>query len=199
MSRKEVFNVSRVKSPMKLLWKIVSITGLLLGIISSIIGISAYVKVDRLEDARRARDWKITVNISEPNNRYQIPGDAVMIVGKGDLRTTAAQVESSPAVNLVLEQNSVELVPFVRQVSKKQLWAVQAKPAVRQDGGFDCLIVLGDMGYEYQIIVLAVPSGSIKVDQLMDLPFFYEASNSVMVKRVDDSGRPNNTFQPTPR
>lgn len=176
--------MTTAKRPAKLLWKIVGIAGLILSIISSIIAISAYVKVDRLEDlARRAKDWKIAVNVSEPKNKAEISGDAVMIVGKGDLRTTAAQVESSPAVNLVLEENRVELVPFVRQMSENNSWAVQPKSVVRQDGGFDGVIVLGDRGYEYQIIVLAVPSGSVKGDQLMDLPFSYAVSNSVVVKR----------------
>lgn len=189
--------MTTAKSPAKLLWKIVSITGLLLSIISSIIGISAYVKVDRLEDlARRAKDWRIAVNLEPHKPTSNI---AVMVVGSGDLRTTAAQAESSPAVNLVLEENRVELVPFVRQVSEVKSWSIQPKLLVRQDGSFDGLILLGDKGYEYQIVVLAVPSGLVKGDQLMDLPFSYAASNSIIVRRISDSGLPDNTFQRTPR
>ena len=123
--------MSGPKTRTKLLWKIISTVALVLGLVASIIAILTFLKVDRLEDVvRRAKDWRIAVNLSEPKNKSEIFGIAVMVVGKGDLRTTAAQVESSPAVNLVLEENRVELVPFVRQVSKAQPWSVQSKPIV---------------------------------------------------------------------
>lgn len=142
------------------------------------------MKVDRLEDVvRRAKEWKLDVKI-DPPQASETPNNAILITGTGDLRTTAAQMESGPAVNLVLEENRVELVPFVRQVSNKTSWAVQSKLLVRQGGYFDGVVFLGDEGYQYQIVVLAVPSGSVEIGQLEELPFSYAASNSVVVKRV---------------
>jgi hypothetical protein len=177
--------LSSPKTRTKLVWKIISLIALVLGLVASIIAIWTFLKVDRLEDvARRAKDWRIAVNLSEPKNTSEIFSIAVMAVGKCDLRITAAQVESNPAMNLVLAENRVELVLFVRQVSKAQPWSVQSKPLVGRDGAFDGLIFLGDKGYDYQIVVLAVPSGSVKDKQLTELPFSFAASNSVVVKRV---------------
>jgi hypothetical protein len=120
------------------------------------------MKIDNIEElARQAREWKIAINLSQPQERSEISGSAVPIAGKADFRVTAAQVDTVPTVNLTLEQNKVELVPFVRPISDAKWWWTQASPAVRQDGSFDGVIQIGEKGLEYQVIVLAVRKGSV--------------------------------------
>lgn len=165
---------------MKTLWKVISASGLLLGIVSSILGIVTYFKV---EDIEIAKGWKLAISIKEPSNESSASEQALMVIGKCDFRTTAVEMENNPATNLDLEKNKVELVVIVRQISRTTVWAVQTKPIVRQDGGFDALTILGEKGYKYQIVVLAVRAGSIKAKELVQAPSCYAASDSVTIKR----------------
>ena len=112
------------------------------------------------------------------------------IAGLVDLRTTAAEVESPPPMNLVLGDKNVELVPFVRPLSEAKWWWAQATPLVHRDGTFEGSVFIGEkrgsgVGVNFQIAVLAVPKGSItEGDRLTNLPFSYATSNVVTVRRI---------------
>lgn len=184
-----MMNISEVG--VQKIWNIVSATGLLLGIVASIISIVTFLRVDKIEElVRRAKDWKIVLDLSEPQNGAEMTGPVIRIAGRTDFRTTAIEVESNPRVNLALAQNQVELVPFVRPVSEAKWWWVQPSPVVRQDGSFEGSVFIGEsggagIGIKFQIVVLAVPKGSVREgDKLVNLPFSYAASNIVTVKRI---------------
>jgi hypothetical protein len=173
------------------LWKIVSSIGLILGIIASIISIWTFLRIGQIEEhARKARDWIIILELSEPPNGSEISGHVARIAGTADFRATAAQVQSSPKVNLSLQENRVDLVPFVRPLSEAKWWWAQSIPVVRQDGGFEGSVFLGEqggagIGIDFQVVILAVPKGSVSEgNKFLNLPFSYAASNTVTVKRV---------------
>lgn len=172
-------------------WKIVSGLGLVLGIVSSVISIRSATKINQIEGlARQARDWKITIELTEPKEGLKVSSHVAKIAGKATFQATAANDQSNPSVNLILEENQVELVPFVKPLSESKWWWVQAGPVVHQDGAFDGTVFDGErdgagIGVEFQIVILAVPKGTISEgDKLVNLPFSYAASNVVTVKRT---------------
>ena len=171
-------------------WKIVSILALLVGVIASIITIVTWLKVDHIEDlARAARDWEIALVLSEPQPGTEISDFVIRLTGKVDFCVMAAQVESNSRVNLTLKENRVELVTCVKPLSEAKWWWVQTNPVVREDGHFEGSAFIGERmgtskGVEFQIVVLAVPRGSMcEGDRHINLPFYYAASNVVNVKR----------------
>ena len=172
-------------------WKIVIAAGALLGIVASLISIWTILRVDRLEHlVARAKHWKISIHLSEPQNGSETVGYIVRLRGNVDFRIAATHDESNPMINLSLSKEKVDIVPLVRPLSEAKYWWTQSSPVVRQDGTFEGSVFLGEKGgadiaIEFQVIALAVPKGSsLEGTKLTNLPFFYAASNTITVKRI---------------
>jgi len=168
---------------------------LILGLLAAIVSILAYFKVGEVQDdlealISEAKGWQVTISLAEPQNGTRVEGFVTRIAGSVDLRATAAEMKSPPTMNLALQDKHVELVPFVRPLSEAKWWWAQAGPVVRQDGGYEGSVFIGErtgagIGVDFQIIVLAVPQGSVtEGDRVSNLPFSYAASDTVTVRRV---------------
>lgn len=180
---------------MSRLWQFINAAALLLGLFVSIVSILAFFKVGEVEDdlealITEAKKWQVTISLAEPQNGTKVEGFVTRIAGSVDLRTTAAEVKSPPSMNLALQDKRVELVPFVRPLSESKWWWAQADPVIRQDGGYEGSVFIGEktragIGVDFQLIVLAVPQGTVtEGDRVSNLPFFYAASNTVTIRRV---------------
>ncbi len=178
----------------KVPWKIVSLTGIILGIIASVISIWTFLKVDRLEKfAEEAQHWTFTIRLQEPKSGVEVSGFAVRVVGKIDFSITASDTKVQQKINLTMYQKKICLVCFVRPVSRQtSVWYMQSMPVTYQDGSFEGLALLSDKnvgsgGIEHQIIVLAVPSLTLlDVFEHKTLPFYLAASNIISVRRIID-------------
>lgn len=178
-------------APIKVPWKMVSSTGVVLGIIASVISIWTFLKVDKLEKiVEEAQHWAITIDLEDPKSGIEVFGFAVRVVGKIDLRTTANETKARQKINLTMYQKKIHLVCFVRPIYRQSCaWYLQPMPVIYQDGSFDGLAFLGDKEVgggviEHQIIVLTVPRHALsEVFEHKDLPFYFAASKIVSVKR----------------
>jgi hypothetical protein len=178
----------------KIPWKIVSSTGVVLGIIASVISIWTFLKVDRLEKiAEEAKNWTCSIVLEEPKSGIEVFGFAVRIAGKIDLRIAANENQERQKINLTMYQKKIYLVCFVRPISVQTCqWYLQPMPVIYQDGSFDGLAFLSDKdvgkgGIEHQIIVLAVPRHTLaEIFEHKNLPFYFAASNIASVRRTID-------------
>lgn len=179
---------------MNRLWKIVTSMGFVLGLVASVISIWTVVKADRIEDiaklAVEAGKWVIKPKIIEPEEGTEVSGVVVRIVGNIEFRTAATDTLQSNNVNLMLHQNQVELVCYIRPLSKNNFWYLQSKPLIEQNGRFECLGFIehnesGTSGIKHQIVALIIPKKYISKNfRNSDLPFYYASSNIVVVKSV---------------
>ncbi|MCP4989069.1 MAG: hypothetical protein GY928_24325 [Colwellia sp.] len=176
----------------KVSWKVISFIALFLGIISSIISIWTFLKVDRLEKfAEEAQQWAISVELNEPSKGENASSFALMIAGKINFRTTANESAVRHKVNLDFYKKKIELVSFIRPIlSEKCAWYRQSKPVIYQDGSFEGLVFLSEgdptsKKIEHQIIALIVPKDSVsRTFEHKELPFYIVASNIVSMKRI---------------
>jgi hypothetical protein len=177
---------------LKKFWNVVAFIGVLLGLFASTISLVTFFKVDRLEEYfKKAEGWKVNLNLAEPTTGAETNGYMARIAGTVDFRATATEVESPPKMNLALREHKVALVPFVKPLSEANRWWAQPSPVVHEDGSFEGSVLIGDregqgVGIEFQVVVLAVPMGSVSEgDRVVNLPpGNVGTSNVVIVKRV---------------
>ncbi len=178
--------------PLKMSWNVVASLGVILGLFASTISVATFFKVDRLEKYFwEAHGWKVSLDLSEPATGAEIGGYITRIAGSVDLRATAMDAESPPRMNLAMREHKVALVPFVKPLSEAKWWWAQPSPLVHEDGSFEGSVFIGERegdgaGIEFQIVVLAVPMGSVSEgDRVVNLPSSNLAtSNVAVVKRV---------------
>jgi hypothetical protein len=178
-------------------FKIVSLVGSILTIISFIILMVTLIKVDRIEElVGTSKNWIMSLKINEPRDGTEIPKKekVIKIAGKFEFYTTAAEAQNKGPVNLIMHQNSVDLICYIRLFSQnssnQNKYHRQSEIIVNQNGNFEGLITLGnlkedDLETRVQIIVLAVPKKSIPEGLIhVELPLYLEASKVVVVKRI---------------
>lgn len=190
--KKESSDMDVTTDVLKRFWNVVASIGVMLGLFAAIISIVTFLKVDRLEEYfREARGWKVTLSLSEPTTDAEINGYITRIAGTVDFRASATDAESPPKMNLALREHKVALVPFVKPLSEAKWWWAQRSPVVHEDGSFEGSVFIGEpdgdgVGIEFQIVVLAVPMGSVSEgDRVVNLPSSNVAtSDLVTVKRV---------------
>jgi hypothetical protein len=169
-------------------WKITTILGVILGIIASVISIWTFARIDRLSDLiEKARSWKLKLQIIEPIDGYQTSEKVLRVIGHVNFQATAVDSQSVSKVNLLLHQNEIDIVCYVRPMSKNEVWYLQQPPIIDQNGHFECLVFLESSTHEFsinhQLVVLAVPRGQIPTgNRHPSLPLYYAPSNVILVK-----------------
>jgi hypothetical protein len=176
------------------IFKIFGFIGICSSIISLIIMIVTWRKVDRIEElVDTSRDWIMKLELYEPQSNIYVSGKVERIKGKFEFYTTAVEAHNKGPVNLTMYQNSVDLICYVRPFSlthsNQPKYYRQSKPIVHQNGDFEGLVVFGNLSKEdlenrYQVIVLAVPKNSVPGGVIHDeLPFYLAVSNLVELGR----------------
>ena len=173
------------------MWDIIATIGLVLGIISSLIAITAFIKAKKVESKiGPAKEWKIELLITRPMDGSELKGHLCDLSGRVEFLTSALQYDGNPRINLFLEENKVDIFPIVQPLAEGTYWWVQPKPLIHQNGEFDGSIFIGDnkgngIGIVFHIAVVAVPKGTIKKgDKLKEAPFSYASSTIVKATRL---------------
>jgi hypothetical protein len=173
-----------------------NLAAVILGILANIVALFAFLQARKTNENLKAfieegKQWELSIKLLQPANGSSVVGYVTRVVGSVDIRTTAAEMSSPPKMNLALQNKKVELVPFVRPLSEAKWWWVQASPVVRQDGSFEGSVFIGEssgagVGVDFQIVVLAIPKGSVtEGDKLSNLPFSYGVSERCDYKAKD--------------
>ncbi|MBM4185527.1 MAG: hypothetical protein FJ207_15125 [Gemmatimonadetes bacterium] len=152
-----------------------------------------YLRVEGLEAekrwARNVEDLRISLEIVEPTNQSEAHGAELRIGGNVSVAHTR-DAPSPDSVEQILTQSEIEIVPIARALGYPTQWWVQMRPMVRPDGRFDGVVWVGEpngvgVGLDFEIVVLAVPRGSLqKGETVAEIPLNYATSSPISVKRV---------------
>lgn len=133
-----------------------------------------------LENTKRLfRDLR--VEVIEPRDGSEV-GEITRVAGRIYISS-----ESHAPVGPYLEIHQIRIVILLREVSHPEWW-VQPDPFITDKGYFEGRAYLSkdrvSMKEEFEIIVIAIPKDTLlQTDYITTLPFFYTASNQVIVNR----------------
>lgn len=178
-----------------ILWKFVSLLGVAVAIVASVISAATYVKLERLELLmNKVSDFDIALQILSPSDDKITKGDIVHIHGKVDFRTSKiTHVDTFNRVNALLKANEIEIYCLVKPDSEFSEWHVQPRPIVDQLGHFQCLASLEQQHNPssiHKIVILAAPKNNISHNSVLkDLPVHYRQSNTVFITQEIRQGK----------
>jgi hypothetical protein len=171
------------------LWTILDRLGTIAGIVGLILSVWALVQVGEVTDlVERAAQWRrLELTLSEPANGSQLKTHLVDV--RGTISYEPFREPPVSSVRLQLASSQIEVVSMVRPIAEPLRWWPQPEPAIADDGGFNATVRVGRPapetdGGRYEIIVLAVPRGSIsRTDTYEVLPAHYAESPILRVSR----------------
>ena len=166
--------------------EIVGLIAAVLSIISFCFSIYCYITVDRFE--KMIIEFvllEMDVSLTEPLDKAPVSNHVIDINGQIRIKLPSPTTD----INLDLARRNIDVVPMVRPLSETNLWFVQTRPNIHKDGSFQGSVNIGDkegrgIGVNFQIVVIAVPKGTIKQGQTFsDLPRG-ATSKTITVRRI---------------
>ena len=80
------------------MWDIIAAVGLILGIISSIIAITAFIKARKIESKiGPAKEWKIELSLTRPVEGSDLEGYICDLSGRVEFFASALQFDGNPS------------------------------------------------------------------------------------------------------
>lgn len=168
---------------------IINLFASVLSIVAIVISCYNYFAIDRIQQHLvDIKPLMLEISITKPEEMAKLSGSVINIEGQ----ITMGNITDNPNndVCIGLAQRKIDIVPLVRPLSETNLWYAQTKPAINRNGHFDSSVNLGDnkghgIGIDFQILVLAVPKGSINQGMIFrDLPPYGNASRMITVRRI---------------
>jgi hypothetical protein len=132
-----------------------------------------------------AQRTSLQLSIDSPANGEEIPSWTVALVGR-------VAVEGEPgrqAVDTLLGDRDIAIVPFVRPLTDQTHWWAQEQPVVHGDGTLEGTLSLGDqqglgVALRFQVVLLALPRNvALRGEKFIDLPPGYATSPQITLKR----------------
>ena len=134
------------------------------------------------------RPLEMDIALERPQDGFEVSDYVVEIGGQVRIKSTAHPSRSD--INLEIAKRNIDIVPMVRPLSETNVWFAQTKPIIGRDGSFQGSAYIGDkkgrgIGVTFQIVVVAVPKGTVRQgDTFRDLSVYGASSRVVTVKRV---------------
>lgn len=164
----------------------IGFTAALISIASACISIYSYLYIDRFE--KMITEFvllEMDVSLTKPQDNYEVSNHVVDVNGQIHIKS----VLPTTNINLDLARRNIDIVPMVRPLSETNTWFAQTRLNIYKDGSFQGSANIGDkegkgIGVNFQIVVIAVPKGTIRQGQSFhDLPHG-ATSRIITVRRI---------------